>query len=221
MIILNPLCLSLYFLECQPFVPIGQKDDAAILEPVFLQYVLQDMIVPVGICPQVGNLRVAPLQAGIGYSFAVFCTCQPVDDAVRERVLQPFSFIDMRICRVVSTDKGEGPDNFSGIVGAHVAVALFDVCHDDSPGRVTARPLQHIPVFPHDVFRLLEDIHKDFYLCGVRLSDFYHSSSILSVWLLSLVYVAKVTRFMVHCSCKRTNANRCCSFKKNLHIFVP
>lgn len=40
----------LLLLECQPFVSIGQKDDAAIFESVLLQYVLQDMIVPVGIC---------------------------------------------------------------------------------------------------------------------------------------------------------------------------
>lgn len=35
-------CLSFYFLECQPFVSIGQKDDAAIFESVLLQYVLHE-----------------------------------------------------------------------------------------------------------------------------------------------------------------------------------
>lgn len=50
-------CLSFYFLECQPFVSIGQKDDAAIFESVLLQYVLQDMIVPRSLkrCPVIIN----------------------------------------------------------------------------------------------------------------------------------------------------------------------
>ena len=70
---------------------------------------------------------------------------------------------------------GEGSDNFFGIVGAHIAVSLFDVCYDDFPGRVVASPLQHISVFPHDVLRLFKDVHKDCNVCGLRLSDFYHS----------------------------------------------
>lgn len=92
----------------------------------------------------------------------------------------------MRICGVVSTDKGEGSDNFFGIVGAHIAVSLFDVCYDDFPGRVVASPLQHISVFPHDVLRLFKDVHKDCNVCGLRLSDFI-IAFILSVWYLSLI----------------------------------
>lgn len=107
----------------------------------------------------------------------------------------------MRICGVVSTDKGEGSDNFFGIVGAHIAVSLFDVCYDDFPGRVVASPLQHISVFPHDVLRLFKDVHKDCNVCGLRLSDFI-IAFILSVWYLSLIQVAKVMRFVIHCSRK-------------------
>jgi len=141
---------------------------------VFLQYVLQDMIVPVCICTQIGDLFVAPLQAGIGHSFAVFRACQPVDDAVGLCIFQPFSFIDACICRVVSTDKGESPDDFSGIADAHVTVSLFDVCRDDFLGGIVASPLQHISVFPHDALCLFKDVHEDSCFCGACLSDCYH-----------------------------------------------
>ena len=72
----------------------------------------------------------------------------------------------MCICRVVSTDKGESPDDFSGIVGAYVTVALFDVCHDEFAGGIVARPLVHVAIFPHDALGLLKDVHKDFQFCG-------------------------------------------------------
>ena len=42
---LNLLILPLQFLESQPFVSVQQVDDAAILEAVFLEDILQDMII--------------------------------------------------------------------------------------------------------------------------------------------------------------------------------
>ena len=61
---LNLLILPLQFLESQPFVSVQQVDDAAILEAVFLEDILQDMIIAMGIGTQVGYLAVTPLQAG-------------------------------------------------------------------------------------------------------------------------------------------------------------
>ena len=46
---LNLLILPLQFLESQPFVSVQQVDDAAILEAVFLEDILQDMIIAMGI----------------------------------------------------------------------------------------------------------------------------------------------------------------------------
>ena len=63
---LNLLILPLQFLESQPFVSVQQVDDAAILEAVFLEDILQDMIIAMGIGTQVGYLAVTPLQAGGG-----------------------------------------------------------------------------------------------------------------------------------------------------------
>ncbi len=135
---------------------------------------LKDMIVAMGICTQIGKLRVAPLQAGVGHSFAVFCACQPVDDAIWKRVFQPFAFVDMRICGVVSAGEGKSSDDFSVVVNAHVAVALFDVGRDEFAGGIVARPLFHVPVFSHDALCLLEDVHQEFCFRRSRLSDFYH-----------------------------------------------
>lgn len=163
-----------YLLECQPFVSVGQEDDAAIAETVFLEDVLQDVVIAVGIGTQVRNLPVAPFQAGGGYSFARFGACQAVDDAVGKGIFQPFSFVDAGIGGVVSPDEGEGSDDFSGIVEADVAVAISDVLHNQLRRRVVARPLLHVSVFAHDAFALFKDLHEDFYLSGLRLSDFYH-----------------------------------------------
>ena len=54
---LNLLILPLQFLESQPFVSVQQVDDAAILEAVFLEDILQDMIIAMGIGTQVGIWR--------------------------------------------------------------------------------------------------------------------------------------------------------------------
>ena len=58
---LNLLILPLQFLESQPFVSVQQVDDAAILEAVFLEDILQDMIIAMGIGTQVGYLAVTPV----------------------------------------------------------------------------------------------------------------------------------------------------------------
>ena len=104
---LNLLILPLQFLESQPFVSVQQVDDAAILEAVFLEDILQDMIIAMGIGTQVGYLAVTPLQAGGCYAFTVFRTCQTVDNAIRADIVYPFTVVDLHIGRVVSLYKGE------------------------------------------------------------------------------------------------------------------
>jgi len=114
-------------LKGQSFVSIGQKDDAAILETMFLQDVLQDMIVPMSVGTQVGDLLVAPLQAGVCHAFAGFCACQSMNHSIRRNVIRPLAFVNMCISGVVALDKGKSSDNLSGFVDAHVAVSLFNV----------------------------------------------------------------------------------------------
>ena len=53
---INHLSLTInhYFLVRQPFVPIQQVDDAAVAEAVLQQNVLHDVVVAVGVRPEVG-----------------------------------------------------------------------------------------------------------------------------------------------------------------------
>ena len=152
-------CLNL--LKSQPLVSVGQINDAAVSEAVLLQDVLQDMVVPMGVGAQVGHLFVAPLQAGVRHAFACACARQPVDDAVGRRVVHPFPFMNMRVSRLVAPNKGKSPDNLSGVVCTHIAVAVLDVCQDYFFGRIVSSPLPHVPAFPHDAFGFPEDVRQD------------------------------------------------------------
>lgn len=118
----------------QPFIAVQQVDDAAIAETVFLQDVLQDEVVAVGVCPQVLYLGVAPLQAGGGYTVAVFCTGQAVDGGIGTFVVQPLSLVDAGIGWVFARDEGKGPDDISLFVQTGIAVTGFDIFFLSDPG---------------------------------------------------------------------------------------
>ena len=172
---LNLLILPLQFLESQPFVSVQQVDDAAILEAVFLEDILQDMIIAMGIGTQVGYLAVTPLQAGGCYAFTVFRTCQTVDNAIRADIVYPFTVVDLHIGRVVSLYKGESSYDILFFIEAYIAVSVLDIFLDNFLGGVAAGPLFHVPVFAHDAFSLLEDVHEGIELCDVCFSNLYHN----------------------------------------------
>lgn len=75
---------------------------------MLLQDVLQDVVVAVGVGPQVLYLRVAPLQAGGSYAVAVFRAGQSVYGGVGPFVVQPLAFVDAGVCRVLARNEGEG-----------------------------------------------------------------------------------------------------------------
>lgn len=74
--------LVLYFLESQSLISVGEEDDTTILKAMFLQDILQYMIVPVCIGAQVRYLFIAPLQTGGRYPFTVLRAGQTMNDAV-------------------------------------------------------------------------------------------------------------------------------------------
>lgn len=173
--------MLLQLLVSQALVAVQQVDDAAIAESVAGKDMLQDVVVAVGIGPQVGYLPVTPFQAGGGYPVAVFSACQAMDNSVGLGVVQPGSFVNMCIGRVFAGNEGKGANDVSLLVQADVAVAVCHVFLDKLGGGVSARPLFQVPAFPHDAFPLFKNIHQDVQVGWLAFSDGNHKC--LSLWL--------------------------------------
>ena len=165
----------LQFLIRQPFVPVLQVDDAAVAEAVLQQDVLHDAVVAMGIRPQIGHLRIAPLQAGGGQAMGVCTPCQTVDGAIGLCIVQPLPVVDAGIGGVCTHNEGKGAHGLAGLVQAEVTVAVGDVLLHNIFSGIAMRPLVQVATAAHDAPSPFIEVHQDGKVSRKGMSDLYHT----------------------------------------------
>ncbi len=172
----RPVCrfAKAYFLVRQPLVPVQQVDDAAVAEAMFLEDVLHDAVVAVGVRPQVGQLGVAPVEAGSRHAPGIFSSGQAVDGAVGLHVVQPLPVVDAGIRGVTAHDEGKGTHGAAVFVQTEVAIAPGDVLLHDFFGGIAFGPLVHVAVAAHDAPTAVIQVHQGGEVGEGGFSDLYH-----------------------------------------------
>ena len=163
------------FLVRQPLITVQQVDDAAVAKTVFQQDVLHDVVVAVGVRPQVGDLCIAPVEASGSYAMGILPAGQAVDGAVGLHIVQPLPVVDAGIRGILSYDEDEGGHRAAGFIQAKVAVATGDVLHDDFLRGIAFGPLVHVATAAHDAAAAVVEVHQDGEVGGSGWADLYHN----------------------------------------------
>lgn len=111
---------------------------------------LQDMVVAVGVGPEVGVLMSTPLKAGLGYAVALRSAGQAVQGGIGLIVVEPLSLVDVGVGGVWAGDETEGADELVLVIQTHVAVAVRDVVAYQVFVRIAGGPLAMVSVGTHD-----------------------------------------------------------------------
>ena len=149
-----------HLLVGQPFVAVGEEDDAAVGEAVFEDVVLHDAVVAVGVDADVAVAGEGELHNGVEDAVCFREAGDAVDDVVGLGVAEPLAVVDSAVGGFGRRQEGEIGHDVSILFDHEGAVSLH-ICLHRLQRRVPVDPLFRIAVGHHDALGGCENL-KDF-----------------------------------------------------------
>jgi len=153
-----------HFLIRQAFVAVSQKDDAAVLESVFQDVVLHDMIVAVCVDADVALPLKTKLHDTLENTMHLREAGNAVDDMISLCVVQPLTLVNLRVSRLGRRQKSEIGHNLS-VVLYHKTAIFFHVRLHDLQRRIAVDPLVQVARLNHYGFACSKNLHNALCIC--------------------------------------------------------
>lgn len=134
-------------------------DNTALAKAMFLENVLHDEVIVMGVYAEISALTKAPVQTSRRHSTTSSAGSQTMEDAVRFLV-KPLALVDAGVCGVGTGKEAEGAHQFSRFVKADIAMAQGYLFADERSRGIAVYPLMGISILLHQLPSIVIDRHQ-------------------------------------------------------------